>query len=280
MANKRYYWLKLKEDFYDNDTMQYLESLDNGYAYAYIYTKLCLKSLKNEGMLIRFVGNCLLPYDMKSLSKLLNMPIDTVKNAVEIFLKIGLIEQLDTGALYMCQINEMIGSETDAAGRMRKKRAIERKQKAISVTSLQDSYEEVTENVTTDIDIEKDKDIEIDKESKSSADKSATRSVKHKYGEFGKVKLTDEQYKKMQEQYPNHYQALIKKLDEYKESSGRTYKNDYLVMTKEDSWVKREVMKNQANATFTWDKPVVKRDERSKEDNAKLQELIKGIKGE
>lgn len=106
------------------------------------------------------------------------------------------------------------------------------------------------------------------------------KETKHKYGEFGKVKLTDEQYKKMQTDYPNHYQTLIKKLDEYKESSGRIYKNDYLVMTKEDSWVKREVMKNQANATFTWDKPVVKRDERNKEDNAKLQELIKGIKGE
>lgn len=226
MANKRYYWLKLKEDFYDNDTMQYLESLDNGYAYAYIYTKLCLKSLKNEGMLIRFVGNCLLPYDMKSLSKLLNMPIDTVKNAVEIFLKIGLIEQLDTGALYMCQINEMIGSEGESAGRMRKKRAIEKKQKLL--TSPSD--ESVTENVTTEKELEIEKDIDKEKEVKE----KKTKPTKHKYGEYKKVLLTDDEFNKLKEEYPNSHMVIIQYLDEYKEMYGKTYKNDYLAIKK---WV-------------------------------------------
>lgn len=121
--NKRYYWLKLNEDFFDDDTIQFIEEQENGILYSNFYLKLCLKSLKNEGKLIRLVGNTLIPYDVKSLSKLTNVDIDTVRVAMELFKRIGLIEVLDTGEIYMSQINEMIGSETNRAKGMRALRA-------------------------------------------------------------------------------------------------------------------------------------------------------------
>lgn len=121
--NKRYYWLKLPEDFYDDDTIQWIEDQENGAAYVNFYLKLLLKSLSDEGRLIRYVGQRLIPYDVKSLSRLTNTDTDTVRVALELFVKIGLIERLDTGEIYMSQIDEMIGSETQAATRMRKMRA-------------------------------------------------------------------------------------------------------------------------------------------------------------
>lgn len=121
--NKRYYWLKLPEDFYDDDTIQWIEDQENGAAYVNFYLKLLLKSLSDEGRLIRYVGQRLIPYDIKSLSRLTNTDTDTVRVALELFVKIGLIERLDTGEIYMSQIDEMIGSETQAATRMRKMRA-------------------------------------------------------------------------------------------------------------------------------------------------------------
>ena len=120
---KRYYWLKLKEDFFDDDTMQYIEEQENGIHYSNFYMKLCLKSLKSEGKLIRLIGDTLIPYDVKSLSKLTGVDIDTVRVAMALFERIGLVKILDTGELYLTQMQEMIGSETDKAQIMRRKRA-------------------------------------------------------------------------------------------------------------------------------------------------------------
>ena len=121
--NKRYYWLKLPEDFYDDDTIQWIEDQENGAAYVNFYLKLLLKSLSDDGKLIRYVGQRLMPYDVRSLARLTNTDTDTVRVALELFVKIGLVERLDSGELYMNQIDEMIGSETQAATRMRKMRA-------------------------------------------------------------------------------------------------------------------------------------------------------------
>lgn len=121
--NKRYYWLKLPEDFYDDDTIQWIEDQENGAAYVNFYLKLLLKSLSDDGRLIRYVGQRLMPYDVKSLARLTNTDTDTVRVALELFVNIGLVERLETGELYMSQIDEMIGSETQAATRMRKMRA-------------------------------------------------------------------------------------------------------------------------------------------------------------
>ena len=120
---KRYYWLKLAEDFYEDDTIQWIEEQENGVAYVNFYLKLLLKSLKDDGYLIRFVGTRLIPYDVKSLARLTNTDTDTVRVAMELFKQVGLVELMESGEIYMSQIDEMIGSETQAAKRMRKLRA-------------------------------------------------------------------------------------------------------------------------------------------------------------
>ena len=122
MSNKKYYWLKLNENFFEDDTVAWIEEQENGKDYIIFYLKLCLKSLTDDGYLIRYVGEKLIPYDIKALSKLTNTDYDTVRVAMNLFLEVGIISQLDSGELYLNQINEMIGSETDAAQRKRKQR--------------------------------------------------------------------------------------------------------------------------------------------------------------
>lgn len=121
--NKRYYWLKLTENFFEDDTIIYIESQPNGHKYINFYLKLCLKSLKTEGKLMRFVGENLIPYEIESLARLTNCEIDTVRAAMQLFEAIGIIQVLDTGAIYLTQIEEMVGSETDKARSMRRIRA-------------------------------------------------------------------------------------------------------------------------------------------------------------
>ena len=118
--SKRYYWLKLKEDFFEDDAIDWLEEQTNGKDYVLFYLKLCLKSLTNEGMLIRTVGKILVPYDVDKLAKVTKTNKDTVLVAMKLLEEIGLIEVQENGALYLTKLQNMIGSETNEAVRKRK----------------------------------------------------------------------------------------------------------------------------------------------------------------
>ena len=174
---KRFYWLKLKEDFFDEDTMGWLEEQDNGKEYCLFYLKLCLKSLKSDGVLVRKVGDMLIPYDVAKIAEITKTQVDIANGALNLLKQIGYIQVLDSGGLFLTQIENMTGSETDAAERQRKSRANKRAPEK-SVTMSQQSHTAVTlesQNGHTekenrvrervkelDIDIEKDIEKDID----------------------------------------------------------------------------------------------------------------------
>lgn len=166
--NKRYFWLKLDENFFDDDTIAWIEEQENGKDYVIFYLKLALKSLKDDGYLIRYVGQKLIPYDVRALSKLTNTPVDTVAIAMKLFIDIGLLSQLDTGEIYINQINEMIGSETSVAKRVRKSRA--KKELTDNVSSkLLHCNAEVTKcntekKIEKELELEKERERELKKE--------------------------------------------------------------------------------------------------------------------
>lgn len=141
---KKYYWIKLKEDFFDDDAIGWLEEQPKGKEYALFYLKLCLKSIKTDGILIRTVGTMLVPYDVKKLSEVTKTEFDTVVVAMELLKNIGLVEVLENGEIFLPRLPEMVGSETDKAVLMRKKREQEKLSNIVNsnnVTSvLPDSY--------------------------------------------------------------------------------------------------------------------------------------------
>lgn len=158
MSNKKYYWLKLKEDFFEEDAISWIEEQEKGKEYCLFYLKLCLKSLKTNGLLIRNVGSMLVPYDAKTLAKVTSTDIDTVKVAMDIFTKIGLVQMLENGEIFISQLQNMVGSETKWA---EKKRLQRQKRDNVLMLSGQCPIE-----IEKDIDIEKEleKDIHTEKE--------------------------------------------------------------------------------------------------------------------
>lgn len=123
--NTKFYWLQLKEDFFEDDAIQWLEEQQpNGRDYAYFYLKLCLKSLKTNGVLIRKVGNILIPYDNKKLAELTNMDFDTVTVAMELLRKIGLVTILESGEIYVNQLENLIGSKSIGAFKKQQQRLL------------------------------------------------------------------------------------------------------------------------------------------------------------
>lgn len=167
MANKKYYWLKLKEDFFEEDSIAWIEEQENGKEYCLFYLKLCLKSLKTDGILVRNVGSILVPYDAKSLAKVTNTDIDTVKVAMDMFTKIGLIQILENGEIFISQLQNMVGSETSKAQLMRNKRSKDKENIEggnIVTTLLPECYSK-EEHCYTEIEKEnRDKRIELEKD--------------------------------------------------------------------------------------------------------------------
>lgn len=175
--NKRYYWLKLPEDFYDDDTIQWIEDQENGAAYVNFYLKLLLKSLSDDGRLIRYVGQRLMPYDVKSLARLTNTDADTVRVALELFVNIGLVERLETGELYMSQIDEMIGRETESARRKRRyraRKALEGDKKELPSGTMSQEYETTSQQCPTEQEQEIEQEQERRDKSKSSREEELT----------------------------------------------------------------------------------------------------------
>lgn len=117
--NKKYYYLKLKENFYDRDEIVILESLPDGYLYSNILLKLYLRSLKNDG---RLMFNDRIPFNSEMLSKITRHPVAVIEKAITIFKEMDLIEILDNGAIYMLDIQNFIGQSSSEADRIRKYR--------------------------------------------------------------------------------------------------------------------------------------------------------------
>lgn len=121
MENKKYYYLKLKEDFFDNEDIKIIESMENGYMYSNILLKMYLKSLKNNGELI---FKDFIPYDTKMLATITGHNIDVVDKALKLFKQLGFIDILDNGAIFMLDVQTMIGKISDEG--IRKKEYRER----------------------------------------------------------------------------------------------------------------------------------------------------------
>lgn len=153
----KFYWLQLKEDFFDEDAINWLEEQPNGKEYSLFYLKLCLKSLKTNGVLIRKVGNMLIPYDHVKLGELTKTNPDTVVVAMKLLIQIGLVEVLDNGEFFLTQVADMIGSQS--RGAFKKEQQIANR----NSTKLLKGGTEV-EKIPPKIDIDIEKDIELDKE--------------------------------------------------------------------------------------------------------------------
>lgn len=210
--NKRYYWLKLPEDFFQSETIRWLEEQPNGIYYSNFYLKLCLMSINDNGMLIRRVGEMYIPYDIKRLSELTNINSDTIMIAINLLKKLGLLEVLDNGAFYLNQVKNMVGSESESAKRVRKHR---NKTKVLQCNETETQKKQlcnksVTQNETTDI---RDKIIDI-------RDKRIDIRVIDKEN----ATTTDLQKKEVIDIYMNNinysinsieYERLIDDIDEY-----------------------------------------------------------------
>lgn len=145
---KKYYWLKLKRDFFKRHDIQIIEDMPNGKEYVLFYLKLLVESIDHNGEL-RFSHT--IPYNDAMLSSITKTNIDIVRSAVKIFAELGMMDKMDDGTLHMVQTKAMVGDETQWAEKKRAYRAtLEGQKRTLSdkskILELEKEKEEDKEN--------------------------------------------------------------------------------------------------------------------------------------
>lgn len=123
-TGKRYYWMKLKDSFMTSETVDFLMSQPNGANYVVLYQMLCLKTINTEGRFERQIGAVLIPYDIEKIQRDTKwFSIDTIRIALNLYMQLGLIYTDENGVMVIANHQDLVGSETDAAARMRNTRS-------------------------------------------------------------------------------------------------------------------------------------------------------------
>ena len=206
--NRKYYYLKLKENYFDDDSIVLLESMQDGGLYSNTLLKLYLKPLKHGG---RPHLDENIPSTAQRIATITRQQIGTVERALQIFLKLGLVEVLDSGTFYMSNIELLIGQSSTEAER---KRAARLQNKALSAPRTNGGH-------LSDIrppEIELEKEIEIKREIEKGRPARA-------YGRYQNVFLTDEELADLQASFPTVWGQYIEKLSEYMASTGKRYQS-------------------------------------------------------
>lgn len=170
MKSKRYFWLKLKEDFFDQKEIKRIRRLAGGDTFTIIYLKMLLLSLKTEGKIyFDGIGDDFID----ELSLEIDEQVENIRLTISYLKSKGLLEVVNESEYYLNDIPAMIGSETDKAVMMRRLRSRQANQKQIEDTKNEPEKEEENEDISNDVtptlpkcytEKEKEIDKEIDKD--------------------------------------------------------------------------------------------------------------------
>lgn len=251
--SKKYYYLKVKDNFYESEEMIILQNMPDGYLYSDILMKLYLRSLKNNGKLM---FKDVIPYTPSALAQVVRHQVGTVEKALKIFQDLGLIEVLDNGAIYMLDIQNFIGRSSTEADRKRLYRAeIQKEVKMLG---------QMSDKTPPEIEIELEKDInniygqdELDQlGSKKEIWEQQFEEFYKKYPK--KVKKQDVKKWFRKNQPSNElFSFMINKLEQFRGSTdwqkdGGSYIPYPSTWLKQKRWEDEEIQKTQQNKLYNF----------------------------
>lgn len=153
---KRYYWLKLKEDFFEQRVIKKLRKIAGGDTYTIIYLKLQLLAMKNEGKLF-FEGV------EDNFSSEMALELDESEENVSVTLsyleKNGLMELVSSDEYFLPQVLDVTGSESASTLRSRKSRELKKALQCNTTATQCNKLQQIG-----NVEIEKDREIEIELE--------------------------------------------------------------------------------------------------------------------
>ena len=158
--NEKYYYIKLKDNYFDQDNIKVLESMKNGHTYSLIIIKMYLKASKTAGQLMMTQR---IPYDpsnIDTLASVLGHDVDHVKESIRLGVQLDLIKIIDGREIWMTEIQNMIGQSSTEADRVRLYRK-ELDAKALPKSKDVQMYDKCTPEIEKEREIKKELKIDI-----------------------------------------------------------------------------------------------------------------------
>lgn len=224
-------WIKIYTNMFDvSRKIKSIEQMPQGDTILVVWFKILMLAGKvNDGGAIYVTPS--MPFDLAGLSYEVRRPIAIVEKALSIFEEFDMIER-DNGFIYISSWEEYQNIEGMEKIRERNRLAQQKSRARRKQLQIQNNNSnDVSCDMSCDghvtvmqchgIDKEEDKDIKnkiIEKEKKE-------KEIRHKYGEYSNVLLSDSDYEKLKSEFPSDYTARIESLSSYIASTGKTYKN-------------------------------------------------------
>ena len=147
---KKFYWIKLKVDFFRREEIDFLLSQKNGAEYVVLYQMICLNTANSDGKLETKIGEMIVPYNAEKIARDCKyFDVDTVNIAMTLYKKLGLIYEEQEGGLKIADFDDMVGGETKWAA---KKRLYRKQQNQLPTADIkEDKQEDISEDIEEDI---------------------------------------------------------------------------------------------------------------------------------
>lgn len=231
-------WIKITTDIFDDEKILLIESLPDAYAIITVWFKLLCLAGKQNNSGVFMMGR--IPYTDKMLATIFRMKESSVTMALQTFEQFGMIEIVD-GVITIPNWNkhQSLDAYEKKKERDRLYQAERRASQRALVAKSSDSHATQSSDIAvSEEDKEREKELEEDiiSDSGESAPTKKKRAVRHKYGEYNNVLLTDEQMAKLQAEFPD-WPDRIERLSSYMASHGKSYK-DHLATIR--NWAKKD----------------------------------------
>ncbi len=231
MAEARYYWLRLQENFFKSLRIKKLRKLAGGDTFTIIYLKMQLMAIKSDGVLT-YKG--VEPTFAEELALDMDENADNVDITIRYLLSCGLLETSDDREFFLPYAVENTGKEGSSAKRVREYR--ERKALQCNADVTEAALHRYGEKeIEKEIEIKKEIEGDITAQAPAPPSKK-DKPVRHKYGEYKRVLLSDEELSKLKAEFPD-WEERIERLDSYIEQSGKKYSSHLATIR---NWARRD----------------------------------------
>ncbi|MDD2971762.1 MAG: phage replisome organizer N-terminal domain-containing protein [Lachnospiraceae bacterium] len=217
--NRRYFYLKLKESFYNSETMVVLESMQDGLIYSNLLMKMYLMSLKNNGILML---NDHIPHSPQTIATFTRHQIGTVERALKVFIELGLVEILTDGTYYMTDIQMLIGLSSTEGERKKRERMRLQEQNLLPQTVV-DICPPIGKVDKCPPILELEKELELKTEIERELETGQTTPAP--LGRYKNILLSQTELADLKAELPTKWQHYIDRLSEYMASTGKQYKS-------------------------------------------------------
>ena len=232
-------WIKIVTDVFDDEKILMIESMPEADGMIVIWFKLlCLAGKQNNSGVFQ-MGQ--MPYTDEMFATIFRRPLNTVRLALKTFEQFGMIEIINNTVTIPNWGKHQSIDQIEAKNAYMKKYMREYREKQKLLSSGNSNCKTNSKANVSEADKIREEEIRVDE---SRGDKENTpKPTRHKYGLYENVLLTDEDYRKLQEEFPHDYSDRIERLSEYMASTGKPYRNHLATIR---NWAKKDGLKKQA----------------------------------